>query len=191
MQSTSVLTRRRGPSTSCMRLTGYIYSSTRGTSTPILDIFHNISSKPYRWYNITYLTFAASIILFRAVQSIQEPNPHHDYIRLIEQTLSMFDIMRESVVACKTAKVLRQMLASLCQRAGRSSTAAGVPGGGVGAAESQKMPMQEQPGPPAAFGGNLEVAHLGLESLDGCQWDWSFDFRDIWESHGGGFHGLS
>ncbi|GME43723.1 putative C6 transcription protein [Neofusicoccum parvum] len=141
------------------------------------------------WYNITYLTFAASIILFRAVQSIQQPNPQHDYIRLIEQTLSMFDIMRESVVACKTAKVLRQMLAILRQRSGRSPTAEGIPGSNP-SGPKPNAPEQGQPGQ-SIFGGNFEVAHLGLESLDGCLWDWSFDFRDIWESHGGGFHGLS
>ncbi|KAK7728174.1 hypothetical protein SLS57_002644 [Botryosphaeria dothidea] len=148
------------------------------------------------WYNITYLTFAASIILFRAVQSIQQPNPQHDYIRLIEQTLSMFDLMRESVVACKTAKVLRQMLAILRQRSGRSPPASatehagmGGPLGGGGAAGKQHAPDQGVQG--GIMGGDFEVAQMGLESLDGCLWDWSFDFRDIWESHGGGFHGLS
>ncbi|EKG10155.1 Transcription factor fungi [Macrophomina phaseolina MS6] len=151
------------------------------------------------WYNITYLTFAASIILFRAVQTIQQPNPHHDYIRLIEQTLSMFDIMRESVVACKTAKVLRQMLAILRQRSGRSPPTSassstgdvGMGDGGSGGrmAAAGKQSAAEHAGMMGA--GDFEVAHMGLESLDGCLWDWSFDFRDIWESHGGGFHGLS
>ncbi|KAF4540141.1 C6 transcription factor [Lasiodiplodia theobromae] len=140
------------------------------------------------WYNITYLTFAASIILYRAVQSIQQPNPQHDYIRLIEQTLSMLDLMRESVVACKTAKVLRQMLAILRQRSGRSPTVAESSVSFTG--PKQPAPEQGQAGQ-GVVGAGLEVPHLGLESLDGCLWDWSFDFRDVWESHGGGFHGLS
>ncbi|KKY22015.1 putative c6 transcription [Diplodia seriata] len=156
------------------------------------------------WYNITYLTFAASIILYRAVQSIQQqPDAQqYDYIRLIEQTLSMLDLMRESVVACKTAKVLRQMLAILRQRSGRSPPAtredvSGAPPHlpGIGGSKQQPAPTPGGGGQAGSGGGvigeGFEVPQMGLESLDGCLWDWSFDFRDVWESHGGGFHGMS
>ncbi|OJD37401.1 c6 transcription factor [Diplodia corticola] len=143
------------------------------------------------WYNITYLTFAASIILYRAVQSIQEPDRQHDYIRLIEQTLSMLDLMRESVVACKTAKVLRQMLAILRQRSGRSSSTLGDDGVHSAARSKQPAPQQGVQAESVVIDEGFEVPQMGLESLDGCLWDWSFDFRDVWESHGGGPHGLS
>ncbi|KAK7542169.1 C6 transcription factor [Phyllosticta citribraziliensis] len=174
------------------------------------------------WYNITYLTFAVSIILFRAgrgrdgddISSMTDTNSspaqdqQHDYISLIEQTLTMLDIMSESVVACKTAKIIRQMLGAIRQRNNGSDTTAPNPdgtsrseishlfapgGNGVGAPRSNTKATSYTTDVPyaAVTGGDLEMTHMGLESLDASLWDWSFDFRDMWDNNGNGFNGFS
>ncbi|KAK7522312.1 Zn(II)2Cys6 transcription factor [Phyllosticta citriasiana] len=171
------------------------------------------------WYNITYLTFAVSIILFRAGRSRDgdDINPkagsspaqcqQHDYVSLIEQTLTMLDIMSESVVACKTAKIIRQMLGAIRQRNGSGSASAApdaTSSGAVshffasgtnraGASRSGSKAASQIPDVPhaAVTGGDLEMTQMGLESLDASLWDWSFDFRDMWDNNGSGFQGFS
>ncbi|KAK8244626.1 putative C6 transcription factor [Phyllosticta capitalensis] len=172
------------------------------------------------WYNITYLTFAVSIILFRAGgrdrdgdmdsrmddDSSSSQYQQSDYMLLIEQTLTMLDIMSESVVACKTARIIRQMLDAIHRRT-RGDAAMSASGddasskvssnpfaaGPAASRANGRAPASSSAVPYAAVtGGDLEMAHLGLESLDASLWDWSFfEFRDMLESNGSSFHGFS
>ncbi|KAF1982743.1 hypothetical protein K402DRAFT_457090 [Aulographum hederae CBS 113979] len=76
------------------------------------------------WYNITYLTFAASIILYRAAQPPRSEKPTPDYVLLINKTLNILEVMDESIVARNTAEVLRKLLAGLRRRTGHDSDSA-------------------------------------------------------------------
>ncbi|KAF2762117.1 hypothetical protein EJ05DRAFT_197812 [Pseudovirgaria hyperparasitica] len=79
------------------------------------------------WYNTTYVTFAASILLFIAAQpqlsSSSSSSSHHKppYLPLIDQSLEILDAMHESVVARKTAGIMRQMVARFRERSTPSS----------------------------------------------------------------------
>jgi hypothetical protein len=70
----------------------------------------------HRWYNTTYVTFAASILLFQA--STQNPNtllPH------VDRSLEILDAMGDSVVPHKTADFLRCIVNRLRERSSEAS----------------------------------------------------------------------
>lgn len=70
---------------------------------------------------MTYLVFAASILLFRAAQPAHFMDEHTDFLPVIEKSLDLLDAMNESVVASKTADVLRYMITQLHGRRDHNS----------------------------------------------------------------------
>ncbi|KAF2083759.1 hypothetical protein K490DRAFT_50891 [Saccharata proteae CBS 121410] len=134
------------------------------------------------WYNITYLTFAVSIILFRAKQVPHADNSGVNYINLVEKTLGIFDAMKESVVACKTASILRQMLGQL-----------GAPQEVPVTHRSERIWEQDQrslhtasapvfrPSPYTPVGDIAGAADYDLDAFDADLWDWGFDLKGVWD----------
>lgn len=86
------------------------------------------------WYNTTYLTFAASILLFRAARRLPIDSPEDSpsnrqetpYLPHVEKTLEILDATSESIVSLKTAEVIRQMLSRLSERGGSSYTSQAI-----------------------------------------------------------------
>ncbi|OCL07386.1 hypothetical protein AOQ84DRAFT_341914 [Glonium stellatum] len=137
------------------------------------------------WYNITYLTFAASILLFRAAQPPCTESQKSIYIPLVRKTLGILDIMDESVVARKTADVMRQMLNGLRER----GSGANMHGNrNLNEGQSSAWPADGAAVRHSVFGHSEdpEVSGLGPSVLDGGFWDYGFELGDLWDIRGAG-----
>ncbi|KAJ9635535.1 hypothetical protein H2199_008538 [Coniosporium tulheliwenetii] len=135
------------------------------------------------FYNATYLTFAGSILLFRAAQPAHLTDEHTDYLPVIEKSLDLLDAMDESVVASKTADVLRHMITQLrgrrhCDDRGNddpASFATQAQNNSAGVAASQAVDSAVVPE-------GVDVFSLGSDFWDGGMWNWGgYDLDLGWE----------
>lgn len=76
------------------------------------------------WYNVTYITFSASILLFYAAQNSLAGFTDLDFLASADKALRILDVMNDAVVARKVANFMRPIVAQLRERSAGNDTAA-------------------------------------------------------------------
>lgn len=113
---------RAGPSSSCMTPSASIPTSAHGTQLLVRSSDNLIIRLThYRWYNTTYILYAASIILCYATRAAPL-NERPDLYQYVDLSIEVLEVMEESVVAKKAAQMIRQIVNQARESAPDSDT---------------------------------------------------------------------
>ena len=105
---TNVSNLQEGQSRSSMRCIGSTASSGLGMSAGATSD-RSIVANSFRWYNTTYVMFAASSLLLY-VTRVLTPTQCPSAVRSIEMAVEILEAMDDSIVARKSAEIVKQTL---------------------------------------------------------------------------------
>lgn len=144
-------------------------SAAAHTIDTIHSIYHAHAFFRTWWYNVTYTTFATSILLFFAAQHSLESYAELDCLASVDKALEILDVMEDGVVARKIADCLKPIIARLRER-----RAAMVTENGPKENTRMDMPYLGVPGFDGSWTGNptdLDFFRTGINYLAGGLWD--------------------
>jgi hypothetical protein len=88
-----------------------------------------ILTNTLRWYNTTYIVFAASILLLHLLrfQESTQKDIRQANIQVVEMAIGLLEAMDESVVAKRAAELIKQSLSVVKSNPARESTPTQAP----------------------------------------------------------------
>ncbi|KAJ4258989.1 hypothetical protein NW762_008077 [Fusarium torreyae] len=124
------------------------------------------------WYNTTYITIAASVLLL--YESWTKERPATSNLALIETAIEILEVMDESIVARNAAEVLRHFVREL------NSAPNGVPENSIGQDATSVADVQQAPTP--GPWPSLDFGITGFEFLDFPLGEMTTVFDELYKS---------
>ncbi|MAD85672.1 MAG: hypothetical protein CL912_22140 [Deltaproteobacteria bacterium] len=148
----------------------------------IYDMFDTYDFFRTWWYNVTYVTFAASILLFYAAQDTLAGLIDLDFLSSTDKALGILDVMKDAVVATKVANFIRPIVAQLRERsAGRPDT--GSPGKENNPLDlSTNGSLMFDPTANGRIGNDLDLMQISMDFVEDGLWNIDAGFEESFQN---------